>query len=755
VANEADIPLPVKKGLPPNHPSAGKHIRDRVTGPSWPETPHNQAARIFAPPLEITWGILLGIWVVYSRLFFVCPFMNDPDASKMAFGVAQRLQGVGFSEGSFYQLPKQPLTYVVLEILARIFHIGINSLPHFMAGATAVFMIGILGLGYHLGLMIWGRRVALASTTLLSISPMMWLTGEYPNSVVPALFVFTLAVWTMVISYRVKGGRWWLAVSGVLFACSTLMRLDMLLGILVPLCYAWFVDRRGLRRALILYAIWFLLLAIVWFAVFHFTPHDIFSTSQPHRPEYPRSLTMNWWGMGPFLFVFAFAGFVYRFITDRKPLPFIFFWILGFNTFYTGHLYSPRYFIPYFLPVSWLASFAIIALYEWLARLAGGNRPARILIIVILAFGASTMLTMSIIREGDKGTRLAWGEYMSYGGPHGKFPDGAAWYFMRDFHDGKDLEYAWIETGARKAVDSLFSPSSAVLTENISPIYVGRQSAAFVQYDLMASGWRFDSARGAFVNFTDSSEGSGGNPMIIQTSDISRTEASELPFLLNPGALRIYVGIDAIPLLLTKSTASGNPLLSDLGGWSLTGSYDGLDVLESSRYGGSSDGSIAREKELAGFFFTDPLPRHHAPLSSANELSHNGTLQLDENGKERIDNVSELHWITNIEQGQWLAIALNRIGLYADYTISIDGAPVDNGRWLARDIPGRGISRWDILLVPPELIKKSSIAVAFDTSVRGSILDLMTIQRNYPDSQYRSQIARKLGLEFSEIEVLR
>jgi hypothetical protein len=375
--------------------------------------------------------------------------------------------------------------------------------------------------------------------------------------------------------------------------------------------------------------------------------------------------------------------------------------------------------------------------------------------MAILAFGASTMLTLSIIKDGDRGLRKVWGEYMSYGGPHGKFPDGAAWFFMRDFHQGKDLEYAWIETGARKTADDLFGPGSEVFADASSPIFVGRQSAAFLQYDLMASGWRFDSAHGTFVNFVNESLQTGSAPIIFQTSDVSQASPSDPPFLSNPGNLRVYLGIDAVPALLSMTTPSGSPLLSDLGGWSLAESFDGLDILQSSRFGGSSDGSIAREKELARFFRTDPLPRHHAPLNSTDEITHNGKLQTDRNGHVRIDDVSELRWTVNAEPHQWMAVALNRVGLYPEYILSIDGTPVNEGRWLAKDIPGYGLSRWDILLIPPEYIDKSSIAIAINCRVRGSILDLMTIQRNYPDSQYRNQTARKLGLEFGDIEVMR
>ncbi len=425
-----------------------------MEGPSWPEPESHGGDRMIGKKLLWVWGILLAIWVLYSRLYFICPFFKDPDAAKYAFGIAQRLHGISYWDGAFYQIEKHIGYYVLYEFLAKIFQIDIAGLPHFMAVSCAWFMIGILVLNVLIAYTIWGGRVALVSSTLLAISPMMWITGEYPTALVPALFFFMLAVFTMVMSYRVKGGRWLLVVSGFLFAFSILVRLDMALGMLVPICYAHFVDKRGLGRALILYAISFLTVIIVlagfdpnfWFYVFSIGPHE---------PNYPRSLTLNWWGMGPFLFVFAFAGFVYRFVTDRRPLPFIFFWIVAFNTFYTGHLYSGRYFIPYYPVISWLAAFSIIAFYGWLAKLVKYNRVMRIVFMLLIAFGASTMLTMSIMKEGDGSTHIVFGEYEGYATNHGLEPNGAVWFYMQDFRRGEGLQYRWLEVVMHQEAASL------------------------------------------------------------------------------------------------------------------------------------------------------------------------------------------------------------------------------------------------------------------------------------------------------------
>lgn len=419
------------RGIPENHPSIGRDVREPVIGPSWPKPKGHGGSRMIGKGILWVWGILLAVWVIFSRLWFICPYFNDPDAAKFAFGVGQRLQGVGYSDGSFYQFGKHVGYYWLMELLARLFQIDIAGLQHFMASTNAWFMIGILVLNVIMAYMIWGGRVALVSSTLLAISPMMWITGEYPNPVVPALFFFMLAVLLMVLSYRLKGGRWLLFASAVMFAWAIMVRVDMVLGMLVPICYAHFVDKRGLRRALILYGITALVLVIVWFGFLRLPLSEIMNVG-PHQPDYTRSLTLNWWGMGPFLFVFAFAGFVYRFITDRRPLPFIFFWIVAFNTFYTGHLYSGRYFIYYYPVVSWLAAFSIIALYGWLARLVKYNVPMRLVLMLLLAFGASTMLTTSIIKEDDGSLRLGVGEYKAYETDHGFEPNGAVWFYMRD-----------------------------------------------------------------------------------------------------------------------------------------------------------------------------------------------------------------------------------------------------------------------------------------------------------------------------------
>ncbi|MCX6646378.1 MAG: glycosyltransferase family 39 protein [bacterium] len=427
------------RGIPENHPSIGKDVREPVRGPSWPEPKDHGGKRLIGKGLMWMWGVILAAWVVYSRLFYICPNFNDPDAAKFAFGIAERLRGVPYSEGLFYQFSKHVGYYWLMELLAKIFNVEVAGIQHFMASSNAWFMIGILILNVAIAYMIWGGRVALVSSTLLSISPMMWITGEYSNPVVPALFFFMLAVFLMVMSYRVKGGRWWLIASGVMFAWAIMVRVDMVLGMLVPICYALFVDKRGLRRALILYGITALVLIIVWFGILRLSIFEIAHVG-PHLPDYPRSLTLNWWGMGPFLFVFAFAGFVYRFIIDRRPIPFIFFWIVAFNTFYTGHVYSGRYFISYYPVVSWLAAFSIIALYGWLAQLVKYNIPMRIVFMLLLALGASTMLTTSIIREGDGRLRVAYGEYKVYQTNHGLEPDGAVWFYMQDLKEGADIQ---------------------------------------------------------------------------------------------------------------------------------------------------------------------------------------------------------------------------------------------------------------------------------------------------------------------------
>ncbi|MCK4720754.1 hypothetical protein KAU08_08850, partial [bacterium] len=205
------------KGIPQTHPSIGKHIREPVEGPSWPEPESHGGERMIGKGLLWVWGILLAIWVVYSRLYFICPFFKDPDAAKYAFGIAQRLHGTSYWDGAFYQIEKHIGFYVLYEFLAKVFQVDIAGLPHFMAVSCAWFMIGILVLNVLIAYVIWGGRVALVSSTLLAISPMMWITGEYPTALVPALFFFMLAVFTMVMSYRVKGGRWLLVVSGFLF----------------------------------------------------------------------------------------------------------------------------------------------------------------------------------------------------------------------------------------------------------------------------------------------------------------------------------------------------------------------------------------------------------------------------------------------------------------------------------------------------------------------------------------------------------
>jgi hypothetical protein len=759
---------PLPKGIPPDHPSIGKHVREPVEGPSWPQAPDHGGGRMITPALETIWSIALGVWVLYSRLAFVSPFFRDPDSAKVAFGVAQRLQGTPYSEGVFYQIEKQAGSYFIFEWLARLYGVNAAGLEHFLSAVCACFMIGIIVLSFYLGMMIWGRRVALVSTTLLSISPMMWLTGEYITSLVPALFFFMLAVWAMVMSYRVKGGRWWLVASGLLFAWATLVRLDMLLGILVPICYAMSVDRRGLRRALILYAIWTLTLLVAWFLVFHFNFAEIFHISQPHRPDYPDSLLLNWWGMGPFLFVFAFAGFVYRFATDRRPLPFIFFWILGFNTFYTGHLYSPRYFIPYYPVVGWLAAFSIIALYTWLVKAVRYNRVMRLIFIVLFATASLTMLTTAINKYGDRGVRIEWGKTITYARNDGLNPTGSAWFFMQDFRKGTGFQYTWIEKGAQDAAIRLFDPnSSGFVGSDSPPIYVGSESEVFLNYFLLTTGWSCRGERGEFVTFTreDIFSSEDAPDLLMQTAYVGEKRVPEYAFLSDARQGNIFLGRESMARLISQDSETESPTLSPASGWHVFSSAYGLDILAPGLGGGVSDGTLEVERSLFRFFNRYPLARYHVEFSDTRDetpLEYGGRLISHDGDLGRgyytpmIRGAKNASWECIVEPGQWLALAVNRFGINYNYQIFVnDELLTDDAITLDHDLEGFGLSRWDIFLIPPWLFNSDHARFSFKSELPADLLDIVVAQRNYPDSQYRDSVAIPNGLEFSEIECWR
>jgi hypothetical protein len=78
----------------------------------------------------------------------------------------------------------------------------------------------------------------------------------------------------------------------------------------------------------------------------------------------------------------------------------------------------------------------------------------------------------------------------------------------------------------------------------------------------------------------------------------------------------------------------------------------------------------------------------------------------------------------------------------------------DDGIWLAKDLPGLGMSRWDIFLIPPAYIDRPTCEISLSSPTRGTITSIVWTQRNYPDSQYRDNVAKPLGLEFSDIQVL-
>jgi len=474
---------------------------------------------------------------------------------------------------------------------------------------------------------------------------------------------------------------------------------------------------------------------------------------------------MNWWGMGPFLFIFAFAGFVYRFITDRKPLPFIFFWILAFNTFYTGHLYSPRYFIPYYPPVSWLAAFSIIAFYSWLVRLVNFNRIARLAFILIFIFAAITTMTLGIVSNGDKGMRIAWGQSTSLGSSHGKYPLGAVWSFMQDFRQGLNLQYRWVEEGASRAAKEVFFPKAPPFYAAGSPIYVGKQSQIFLNYTLLCNGWLFNSSQGRFETFRRLyMEGNPlSAPLQMQTVYASDEPAPEIGFLSNPLLLRVYIGRDAMPTLVTQQSASGAPVINDLVGWHVQWALNGLDILEAWQYAGLADGSLACEKELYRFFHTSALPHQHVLISSSStpesEITgvvkeHDGRLAAGPEGV-RLENLSRLTWSCVPESHQWMAVAVNRVGLLPGYSVSVNGVEIKDGVWLAKNLQGYGQSMWDIYLIPPKYVEGAAVKIDIVGTVRGSVLGIIWMQRNYPDSQYRNEVARPLGLEFSDIKVLK
>ncbi len=754
---------PVKlKGIPDDHPSIGRNVREPVSGPSWPQEKDHGGGRMITPAFEVVWGLILLGWVLYSRFAFICPYFRDPDSIKIAFGIGQTLQGVTFDQGSFYEIEKIWGTYALFEFFVRTFGIDIAGIGPFLSVLCACFMVGIIAISFSLGWMIWGRRVALVSTSILSISPMMWMTGEYITSIVPALFFFMLAVWTMVMSYRVKGGRWWLAVSGLLFALAIIIRLDMLLGMLVPVCYAYFVDRRGLRRALILYGITIIVLLIFWFGILRIPPAEIFSVG-PHQPDYGKSVLLNWWGMGPFLFIFAFAGFVYRFVTGRRPLPFLFFWIVGFNTFYTGHLYSARYFIPYYPVVSWLAAFAVIALYGWLVRLVHYNRPMRVLIMLLFIAGALTMLTVSTIKDGDGRTRLAWGETITYTRNDGLSPTGAAWYFMQDFREGEGLQHSWIEDGARHAVEELFDPNISSYSASDSPIYIGNISQPYINYFLLVNGWDFDAVRGPFLNFTTEAPPDWARPPIVQTVYRGDDPIPELSFINTPGTMNLMMGRDAIPQILVDEGEPGAPFLTSGAGWTVGYSHSGLDILMSGGGSMRADGSLQCEIDLLGTFYNDVLPRNHVDLipdytvpgrTGGSVTSHNGEVQ-PEATYPGIERLTELAWTSTVSPDHWLALAVNRVGLLPEFETYVNDTLVEDPIWLAKNIEGAMMSRWDIVLIPPEYLTSADCEFKIEAIMAGSVYNILWVQRNYPDCQFRNETAIPLGLDFAEYDCVR
>jgi len=737
-------------------------VREPVTGPSWPYLPDHGGARIFGSLQFRIWLVLLAAWVLYSRFFFLSPYFKDPDSARFAFGLAQKLQGIGYSDGMFHQLDMQYGAYVLFYGLAKLFFIDPSGIQQFMTIVSVVSMIGIIALSFSLGYMIWGIRTALVSTTLLALSPMMWIAGQYPTVLIPAFFVFMLAVWAMVMSYRVRGGRWWLVASAILFAFSILIRVELIFGMLVPVCYAFFVDRRGLRRALILYVITALVLTVFWVFVWNVDMDSLFAFG-PHQPDYGKSVLMNWWGMGPFLFVFAFFGFLYRFVTDRKPLPFIFFWIVGFNTFYTGHLTSPRNFILYYPVVSWLAAFSVIALYTWFARKIKLNKPLRIAAMVLLSAGALTMLTMSTIKTGD-GVKIAWGDTVSYARSDGLSPTGSAWFYMQDFRVGDGFQYGWIEDGAREAADTVFNPESDVFIGFNPPIFAGKLSQVYLNYHLLASGWKMEEIRGSFIIFRRPVRSSGENiPTVsMQTYYVDDPPAEDIGFVGSDSTLNVVLARDALPIVHQTQGEDSAAILKTSSGWHVAHSLSGLDFLTVDNRGALyADGALQCETEFMKFFHTDPTEIRHVQLvppesdSRPSAWTYSGGVVSVHNGESYSDydnvmlkGVTEITWSSHTDPHKWAVLAMMIDSPEPVFEIFIGQSPISRPQWIANNISGIENARWHLMAIPPGTFTGDETEFRL-TMEEGDIYDIYLVQRSYPDCQFRNETAIPLDLEFS------
>jgi hypothetical protein len=127
--------------------------------------------------------------------------------------------------------------------------------------------------------------------------------------------------------------------------------------------------------------------------------------------------------------------------------------------------------------------------------------------MLLIAFGASTMLTMSIMKEGDGRTHIVFGEYEAYATNHGLEPNGAVWYYMQDFRKGEGLQYRWLEEAAEEKVQQFTGALTAQYNgPNRSTVQVfmdGGKSEYYVQFLILANGWETDGINGSPVQFRD------------------------------------------------------------------------------------------------------------------------------------------------------------------------------------------------------------------------------------------------------------
>jgi hypothetical protein len=175
-------------------------------------------------------GILWAITLL-TRL----PFLGiaEPDSALFVIGAKQWLRG-GPRASTIYSAQTSGFYYALVTGAIRHLHLTEQSCSILMSSASAIACLGILLLGYLLGLRFIGSSNAFKAMLLFCVSPTLWWATIEPHPQAVSLCFALLGIWSFV---RFLGSeRIWLALASPLcFGIAIALKSDAVL-LLPALC---------------------------------------------------------------------------------------------------------------------------------------------------------------------------------------------------------------------------------------------------------------------------------------------------------------------------------------------------------------------------------------------------------------------------------------------------------------------------------------------------------------------------------------